>query len=279
MGNVEILLATYNGENYLRAQLDSIFNQTYQDFSLSVRDDGSTDQTVQILNEYSSKYPGKIKILDDHLEHRGATLSFGYLIEHSTSEYIMLCDQDDVWLSKKIEITLERFNQLEKEYPRLPLMVFTDLKEVDENLNVIHESFINSQKLFPEIITSPVKVLALNVVAGCTMMINKTAKQFILPIPVPNIIHDQWIAANISHFGKITYLPVATLLYRQHNFNAVGSNRIGFKYFFNKLLKPSKQFKIYRGLISNLEFRVSFVSFFYYKIYFTIKRFTIKPIS
>lgn len=276
MSKIEILLATYNGERFLKEQLDSILNQTFKDFTLIVRDDGSNDKTVEIINDYILQYPGKITLLHDKVLHRGAALSFGYLIEQSTADYIMLSDQDDVWLNNKVEITMNAMLELEKTHPDMPLMVFTDLKEVDNNLKIIHESFINSQKLFPEVIGSPTKILSLNVVAGCTVMINGISKQYVLPVPTSKVGHDQWIAANIAHYGKIKYLSTPTILYRQHNFNAVGANNVGLKYFVNKILNPSKQLRIYTDLISNLNFKVSYLSFLCYKMYFTFKRLRFK---
>jgi glycosyltransferase involved in cell wall biosynthesis len=276
MSKIDILLATYNGELFLKEQLNSILNQSYKDFTLIIRDDGSTDKTVEIVNNYISQYPDKIIILHDKVLHRGAALSFGYLIEQSSADYIMLSDQDDVWLNNKVEITLDAMLEFEKEHIGKPLMVFTDLKEVDNNLKIINESFISSQKLFPEVIANPTKILSLNVVAGCTMMLNSISKQYVLPVPTSKVGHDQWIAANIAHYGKIKYLPVSTILYRQHNFNAVGANNIGIKYFVNKLLNPSKQLRIYTDLISNLNFKVNYLSFLCYKMYFTFKRLRFK---
>jgi glycosyltransferase involved in cell wall biosynthesis len=272
MKTIDVLLATYNGARFLREQLDSIFGQNYQDFVLLVRDDGSTDNTVDILNEYVLKYPGKMRILNDTVAHRGATFSFEYLIQQSTAQYMMLCDQDDKWLPHKIEATYQGMQELEKEAPGRPLMVFTDLTEVDDKLNVLHESFISNQRLFPEVTADPLKVLSLNVVAGCTTMLNKETKKVILPFPSSKVVHDQWIAINVAHYGLIKYLPIPTILYRQHNLNAVGANKVGFKYFYNKLMVPSKQFKIYNDLINNLTFKVNRWVFVYYKIYFTVKR-------
>lgn len=269
---IDILLATYNGERFLKYQLDSIFNQTYKEFVLLIHDDGSSDGTLEIIDEYQSKYPGKIELIEDPVIHRGATLSFAYLIEHSSSDFLMFCDQDDVWLNDKIEITFNAMLSLEKDFPNQPLMIFTDLKEVEEDLTIKNHSFIKSQKLFPELITMPVQFLSLNVVAGCTMMINKRSKECILPIPSSRIVHDQWIAVNISHFGKIKYLPIPTILYRQHNSNALGANQVGYSYFIKKLFNPAKQLEIYSDLLFHLKFKVSIRSFLYYKIYFTMKR-------
>lgn len=272
LAKVAILLSTYNGEKHLEELLESLLNQNFSNWVLYVRDDGSSDNTLVILEHYRKKYFDKISILEDGLGNLGSTLSFAALLAFCNSQYIMLCDQDDIWLDNKIELTLKEMIELENAYENEPLMVFTDLKEVDANLNVISESFIKSQKLFPDIINNYKKLLALNVVAGCTIMINRIALDYILPIPSRNIIHDQWIAVNISKFGHIRYLPYSTILYRQHAFNVVGANNIGTNYFFKKIISPLKQFRIYYDLIANLSFRVNVLKFAYYKLLFTYRR-------
>lgn len=269
---IEILLATYNGAKYLDAQLISLQNQTYKDFSITVRDDGSSDNTLEIINRFRCDTSLKINLLQDLNKRLGSSLSFGALLENSTGEYIMFCDQDDVWLEGKIEKTLKEMLRIEQMSPNQPILIFTDLKEVDESLNILSESFLKNQKLFPEIVSSYNKLLALNVVAGCTIMINKMAKSCSLPIPANNIVHDQWIAVNVARYGKVSYLNEPTILYRQHGNNAVGANEVGIGYFRNKISSPIKQYKIYVNLIKNLSFKISILKFLFHKIYFTIKR-------
>lgn len=272
VAKVAILLSTYNGEEHLEELLDSLLSQNSDNWTLFIRDDGSSDNTLIIIESYHKRYFDKINVLVDDLGNIGSTLSFATLLQSCNSDYIMLCDQDDIWLSNKIDLTLNIMLDLEKSYENEPLMVFTDLKEVDNNLHVISESFIKSQKMFPEIVNNYIKLLALNVVAGCTMMINRVALDYVLPIPSKNIIHDQWIAVNISKFGHIKYLPYSSILYRQHASNVVGANNIGIIYFLKKMINPFKQFRIYYDLISNLTFRINVLEFVYYKLLFTYKR-------
>lgn len=269
---IDILLATYNGEKFITEQLNSILKQTYTNWNLIIRDDGSTDKTLDIISGFVANNPSKIAILYDNLGHLNSTFSFAFLIENCSSEYIMFCDQDDVWLNNKIEITLDEMLKFESENENLPLMVFTDLKEVDEELNLLTESFIKSQKLDPTIINNATKLAAMNVVAGCTTMINRKAKKYILPILSKNIIHDQWIAVNIAYYGKIKYIDSTTILYRQHSRNTLGSNIIGMSYFLNKIKQPKKQYLIYRDLIRGLNFKINILYFTLYKLYFSLKR-------
>jgi glycosyltransferase involved in cell wall biosynthesis len=273
---IDILMATYNGEKFLEEQIQSLLNQTYQCWKLIIRDDESNDNILNVIEKYIRLFPDKISRLSDHKGRLGPTLSFATLLEHSEADYIMFCDQDDVWLQDKISITLNRMLDLEKKNPGIPLLVFTDLSTTDESLQVTSPSFVASQKFFPDIIHDPIKLLALNIVTGCTIMINRLSRNFILPIPSSNIGHDQWMAVNLAHYGKLDYIPQSTVLYRQHGNNSVGSNRIGSGYFLKKMFKPERQLKIYRDLIIHLKFKVNIFSFAYYKLRFTLKRLTLR---
>ena len=269
---IEILLSTFNGEKYLEEQINSLFSQTRKDWTLTIRDDGSSDGTLGIIKHYQDLYPGKIKLLNDQKGRLGSSLSFGVLLQEASSEYIMFCDQDDHWVPDKIEITYQRMLDLSRNNPDTPLLVFTDLSTADETLEITEQSFMAHQKIYPEIIHDATKLLAMNVVPGCTMMINQFSKKFVLPIPASNIVHDQWIAVNIAHYGKIDFISIPTVLYRQHGKNAVGSNEVGARYFLKKISSPIKQFKIYRNLIIHLKFKVNIFAFVYHKLNFTIRR-------
>jgi glycosyltransferase involved in cell wall biosynthesis len=276
---IDILMATYNGEKFLEEQIQSLLDQTYQEWNLIIRDDESNDKILNVIEKYTILYPDKIRRLNDHKGRLGPTLSFAALLEYSKADYIMFCDQDDVWLPDKITITLNKMLELEKKNPGIPLLVFTDLSTTDDSLHITSPSFMTSQKFFPEIIHDPTKLLALNIVTGCTVMINKLSRDFILPIPSSNIGHDQWMAVNLAHYGKLDFIPHPTVLYRQHGNNSVGSNQIGSMYFLKKMIKPGRQLKIYRDLIIHLKFKVNIISFAYYKLRFTLKRLRIRLLN
>ncbi len=272
---VEILLSTYNGEKYLAEQLDSIFAQTYGNFFITVRDDHSSDGTLKIIQSYIDKYPAKIKLYKDPIwkvKNMGSTFSFGRLMQQATANVLMLCDQDDVWMEDKIAITLNRFKSLEEENPNTPILVFSDMIEVDENLKTLNLSFIKNQKLLPEVKNEPTKILAMNVVAGCTTMFNRQCIDIILPFPSKQVIHDHWMAINVSKYGVVDFINRPTLYYRQHANNVVGANEVGMKYFISKLKSPLKQFGLYNDLIYNLDFKVNVFKFIYYKTALNIKR-------
>jgi len=270
--SISILLATYNGEKYLKEQLDSLFLQTYQEFDILIRDDCSKDSTVEIIKEYEKIYPKRIKLIVDEIGNLGSSKSFMKLLEYSNSDYIMFCDQDDIWLSNKIEISLNRIQELEKENRNQPLLVFSDLKVVNQDLKVLHKSFWEYQKLIPSISKEWKKLLAQNVITGCTMIINKKAKEVCLPFELPMMIHDQWIGVNISKYGKIDYLDEKTILYRQHENNVAGAHNYGLQYIASKLMKIKYVFTYFKKASEHFK-EIGFLELVLYKMIVNINRF------
>ena len=268
MNKIIILLSTYNGEKYLNQQLDSIFSQTYKNFEIIARDDGSQDKTVKILHSYN------ITIIDSK-NNLGAKDSFEFLldyaIQNSNSDYFMFCDQDDIWLPNKIESSLAEIKELEKVYGKeFPLLVFTDMKVVDKDLKVENDSFWKHQKLNPNISNDWQKLLAQNVITGCTMIFNRASAQISLPFSLHDMLHDHWIGVNVSKYGKVVHLDIPTVLYRQHGNNVEGAHRYGWVYVAHKLNNlglPIK--KLYR--YANY-FEVSFVKLLFYKLIINLKR-------
>lgn len=216
---IAILLATYNGEKFLSEQLDSLFTQSVQNFKIYIRDDGSNDGTIEIIQKYIYRYPERIVLSKDGTLHRGAKNSFLWLLEHISAQYYMFCDQDDVWLPFKIEHTLSRMKEVESKHPTKAIMIHTDLKIVDANLNVINDSFWNWGK-FNVDLNKKFNFAAIgNVFTGCTMMINDNAKKYIFPINNTVKLHDEWIGLAITKYGKVENLKEQTILYRQHGNN------------------------------------------------------------
>lgn len=222
---IDILLATYNGENYLSQQIDSIITQTCKDWQLLIRDDLSTDNTVNIIKNYARKYSDKIRLLEDNKEHLGLVHNFETLLESAQNEFIMFCDQDDIWLPNKIELTLNAMKEAEQASPNTALLIHTDLKVVDEALNPIAESFWKLHRISPERDCRLTKIIYRNIVTGCTVMINKKAKEISMPFPPEVSIHDWWIAINVAKYGKITHIEAPTVLYRQHTANIIGAKK------------------------------------------------------
>jgi glycosyltransferase involved in cell wall biosynthesis len=251
---VDVLLATYNGGRFLRELLESVVRQTHADWRLIVRDDGSKDNTVDVVNEYAGKLPSKVTLVEDDAGHCGACLSFARLIEHSTSDYIMFCDQDDVWLPGKIKLTLGKMLEMEKQHGKgAPLLVHTDLKVVDRGLNPVSDSFWEYQYLDPEKGRTLNRLLIQNAVTGCTVLINKALKSLCTGIPGEAVMHDWWIALVAASFGEIGHVPEATILYRQHGRNDIGARGWDREGIIRKLSRYWREGKIRERVALNIK--------------------------
>lgn len=217
---VTVLLAVYNGEKYLREQIDSILNQTLKNIKIIIRDDGSNDSSPKIIKEYCNKYPQQIMSIDG-MSTGSAARNFAELLDACDDDYIMFCDQDDVWLPQKAEKTLAVL-QAAEDGGKTPVLLHSDLMVVDQNLNMIAPSFFEFQKLNQKNLTFP-RLLVQNYVTGCTVMINRALKQKCGRISNQCIMHDWWLALVASLFGKLVCLDEPTMLYRQHSDNQVGA--------------------------------------------------------
>jgi glycosyltransferase involved in cell wall biosynthesis len=224
MDIVEILLSVYNGEMFLSEQLESIEYQSNTNWLLTVRDDGSTDGSLRILRNFQEKYPQKINLLKDHDIHLGICLSYSRLMEASTAKYVMFCDQDDVWLPRKIDKTLSRMKLLEKEKgERSPLLVHCDLMVVNKSLIEQHNSFWSYQGLNPDNAGRLNRELVMNVVTGCSMMINRPLLDLAKPISNDAMVHDWWVAQTAAAFGSVGCVNEPLVFYRQHGDNQIGA--------------------------------------------------------
>jgi len=235
-----ILLATYNGERFLAEQLDSLMKQTYQNWKVLIHDDCSTDKTPEIIARYAKRYPDNIELLDDKKCCGGARNNFAHLLEHARGEYIMFCDQDDVWKPDKIELTMKKMAELDQTFPDEALLVHTDLEVADEQLHIINNSLWHFQNLIPQQ-RSLNNLLIQNNITGCSVMINRKLVRFSLPIPEGAMMHDWWIALVAASFGKIAYVDKATLLYRQHINNDTGAEKYAVKEFVHKAVSKYRR--------------------------------------
>lgn len=268
---IDILMSTYNGSSFLRQQMDSIINQTYTNWRLIIRDDGSSDTTLDIIEDYVLLYPDKIKIVDKETSNLGSAKSFERLLDFVEGDYFMFSDQDDIWCNNKIERNILEIQHMESLYGNdIPLMVCSDAKCIDTNGNEICPSFFLSQK-FVDTTKNDIKLLALNVVQGSTTLMNKKVLKYIRPFP-KYVLHDQWIAVIIAHYGYVSYIHEQLLLYRQHGNNVLGALDIDYNYFQNKIINIKKQMRIYYSFYNNLPFRPNIIKWCYLKLYYSILR-------
>jgi glycosyltransferase involved in cell wall biosynthesis len=239
---VDIILATYNGGKYLAEQIDSIVSQTYGNWRLIIHDDGSQDQTVDIIKEYQHDYPAKIILVDDGIKGLGVKSNFAHLMSLATSDYIMFCDQDDIWHDDKIAISLELMSRIESSVgASTPVGVFSDLEVVGEDLRPIAQSMWTYIRVSPRLAESIIYLAIRNCIIGCTLMINKHALKLSLPIPNEAVMHDWWIGLVILKNGGYL-LPIAhpTAKYRQHGLNVVGAKGFSVIRKIKNTMKPSK---------------------------------------
>ena len=234
MHQVDILLSTYNGAIFLSEQIDSILNQSYTDWKLIIRDDSSTDKTKEVLQTYQNRYPKKIVVQKNSDENLGVILNFSKLLESSSAPYIMFCDQDDVWLPEKVELTLKKMIEVEKSNPNTPLLIHTDLRVVNTNLGILSNSYWSYQGIDPEYDTLN-RLLVQNVITGCTVMINKKLADIALPIPDKAIMHDWWLGLVAASFGQVHHIDTPTMLYRQHANNDTGATSFNLHTILKKL--------------------------------------------
>ncbi len=221
---IDILLATFNGEKYLSEQINSILNQTYAHWRLIIRDDGSQDRTVSIIDDFKNRYPGKIIVIKDDRGNLGACRNFSTLLERAEADYIMFCDQDDIWLPKKIETTYRKMSEMVNQYTdRLPLLVYTDMKVVDKNVKIVADSYWKYQACNPRSGKILSRLLVSNVIIGCTVMMNKALRDLSIPFSQGALMHDWWAGLASVVFGKNEYVEEPTVLYRQHESNVVGA--------------------------------------------------------
>jgi len=237
-------MATYNGDQYLSEQINSILRQSCKEWQLTIRDDNSRDNTRDIIKEYTQRYPEKIKLVSDGDDNIGASQNFLRLIGHTDTDYVMFCDQDDVWLPNKIEITFDKMKETEDKFGKnTPILIHTDSKVVDNNLNIISDSFWKFQHLKPQKGKSLNRLIVQNTITGNTVMINKTLKNKIKLLPEQTIMYDWWISLAAVAFGKIDYVPRATILYRQHDSNNIGAKEWSLGYIMNMARLNRSNFK------------------------------------
>lgn len=223
-----VLMSTYNGEKYIREQLDSLLNQDLRPDKIFVRDDGSTDETVNILEEYASEN----RIVEYYYgSNMGPAKSFFDLINKcEEADYYALCDQDDVWFKDKLSRAV---SLLEKEDNSIPLLYCSKYTLTDKDLNPI-DSNVSSLYNFSDFAHS----LIYHTAPGCTFVFNNEARKKIIKYDLNNnyyLIHDAIIHKVVCLFGKMILDEEPHMYYRQHGDNEIGMNANNFKVFVGRV--------------------------------------------
>ena len=243
---ITIIMAVYNGQEYIREQLESLKDQTYTEWRLVIRDDRSSDKTAEIVKKFSDEVEQEVIFKVNEKPSGSAKNNFALLINDAKeSDYVMFCDQDDIWKKDKIEITFNKMKQAEERYGRdFPLLVHGDVEVIDENGNINADSMfemshINADSKLPQILIQ-------NHVTGCTMMCNKKLIAGISEYASSEyiIMHDYLAALYASVVGKIEVIKKPLLSYRQHSGNSVGAkNNNNPVYLLKRLANGRKSYK------------------------------------
>lgn len=217
MKKITVLMSTYNGEKYIIEQLKSLEKQKEVLINLFIRDDGSTDNTVQIIKEYKTD---KMKIELICGENIGVRDSFIWLIKNCPyiTEYYAFCDQDDYWLEEKL---ISAIKIMDKDKEKIPKLYYSNILVVDENLNIITKSNYNNVKdILPVALTN-------NPATGCTVVFNRNLlEKVVFPENYKIRMHDWWMyKVCICIGGKIYKDNNSYIYYRQHGSNAIGAIR------------------------------------------------------
>lgn len=258
METVVVMMSTYNGEKYLREQIDSILQQKGVNVFLLVRDDDSDDNTVEILNDYANRHNNVSYYTGNNLKSCGSFLNL--LKKAPVASYYAFSDQDDVWLENKL---ITAVNMMKQENATVPLLYYSNLIIVDENLSQKGMYFSE-----PLTLANKYSPLVENTCTGCTMVFNKQLRDLIIvDTEISCTMHDAWINMVCSLFGKCIYDNAGYILYRQHGNNVIGSSvktnkwhtllsRI--KRIFNRDLQPrfknvTSLYKIYGDRLSKVD--------------------------
>ena len=205
---ISVCMATHNGAPYLKEQIDSILLQLKENDELVISDDGSTDDTLEILQTYHHR----IKILPPQ-KFDNPIKNFEYALDHCQGDLIFLADQDDIWYPEKMQAMTEALHDCE--------LVVCDCRLVDQDLNVIAPSFFEMNRSGQGLINNFIK----SSFVGCCMAFHRKVLLKAIPFPDQIFMHDQWIGLIAQKYFKVTFIPQILVDHRRHskNFSTTGS--------------------------------------------------------
>ena len=220
---VSVVMATHNGEAWLKEQIDSVLSQTMSDFELLIGDDASSDRTYGIVQKYASR-DRRIRLFR-HDETLGVARNFAFLMERAQGRYIAFCDQDDRWHPRKLERQLKAMQCTEAQNEKMPILLHSDLKLIDGQGRTIAPSYFRKRGYdFPERASLPL-MLTRGGVMGNTAMINRPLRDAALPFPGGLKYHDWWLGVVAELEGRRITMEEPLVEYRIHTDNTSGKAR------------------------------------------------------
>lgn len=267
MATIGICMATYQGAAFLNEQLESIADQTFQDWHLHVRDDGSKDGTLACLEAFQKRFPTQVTIVRQDSRRLGVNGNFAHLMQNTCEPYLAFADQDDIWYPDKLTLAFDAMKEVEAAFgTSTPVMVHADRRLINADGEERTSSYwasrgLNPQSFFPE------TYFTFCLAAGATMLINRTLRGMALPIPETARMYDCWIELVAQTFGRVVALETIALDYRRHGGNVSGASsdtdspaaRRGWARAMRLLGNIKRQREIYsRYLEQATEFRIRF---------------------
>lgn len=253
VAQIDVALATYNGGPFIAEMLASIAAQDYPDIRILVSDDGSSDETISIVEKCARSM--SVRLVAGR-SRKGVLRNFEAALSASNAPYIALCDQDDYWMPDKLSTLHARLEELEAMHGRdMPLLVFSDIEVVDKTLGTIKASMYDGSvktadaRRFEDFFFS-------SHVPGCAMMFNRALLNLALPFPEVEI-HDWWIIQLATLFGRIDYVDRPLIKYRQHGNNAIGLGNPGTSAWGGRLQKLARPFGFARQRLARWQRQAS----------------------
>ena len=211
---ISVCVATYNGEKFIREQIESILCQLSSDDEIIVSDDGSTDGTIVIINCIGDK---RIRIIEGPRKH-SPTFNFENALKEAKGDYIFLADQDDVWKTNKVEVCMKWLQKYD--------CVVSDAEVTDSNLNPLYPSLYAIMQVRQGHIYNTVWK---NGYTGCCMAFRRNVLEASLPFPKDIPMHDIWIGNVAAYKYNVKFIPDKLILFRRHK-ETISCNGKGSKY-------------------------------------------------
>lgn len=201
---ISVCMPTYNGEKYIKEQIESILSQLSENDELIISDDSSTDNTVKIIKSFNDE---RIKIYENN-HFKSPIYNLENALNYAKGDFIFLSDQDDVWYPEKVSVIIKQLENYD--------CVVSDATVVDSNMNVLFKSFYKINKSKEGYIHNIIK----NGFVGCCMAFNSKILKLSIPFPKNIPMHDSWIGLLSEKVGKVMFLKQSLIFYRRHGGNA-----------------------------------------------------------